>query len=90
MPIIRKKMDPDSCIACEGSGKSSQGFRCHPCNGTGKKRHESKEEVNQTKGYFEAIKASSPKKAGAKKSSQKVVGRGAKKQGTKKASTKKT
>lgn len=25
------------CVACSGTGKSSQGNRCFPCNGTGNK-----------------------------------------------------
>lgn len=28
----------ETCVACGGSGVSSRGGRCFPCNGTGKKR----------------------------------------------------
>ena len=32
-----KKVDSDTCVACSGSGLSSGGGRCFPCNGSGRK-----------------------------------------------------
>lgn len=32
-PPLRPK---EVCKACKGSGKSSKGKKCYPCNGTGK------------------------------------------------------
>jgi DnaJ-class molecular chaperone len=34
-----------TCKACEGSGKSSAGGKCFPCNGTGKYQPTSKKAV---------------------------------------------
>jgi len=34
--------DKATCKACQGSGRSSSGSRCMPCNGKGKKRKRGK------------------------------------------------
>ncbi len=41
-PTVIKRVDPNKCIACSGSGKASNGFRCHPCNGSGLKKPKEK------------------------------------------------
>lgn len=30
--------NPNMCIACQGSGKASNGFPCFPCGGSGRKK----------------------------------------------------
>lgn len=32
------KIPQRKCIACSGSGRSSKGFDCVPCHGTGKRK----------------------------------------------------
>ena len=34
----KPKIDHNKCVACGGSGKSSNGKACVPCNGVGRKR----------------------------------------------------
>jgi hypothetical protein len=35
MPIPKSKQKPPTCVACRGTGRSSNNTRCRPCDGTG-------------------------------------------------------
>lgn len=50
MPKIDERVRGEkTCIACEGSGKSSKGEPCRPCRGTGK-RAPMAEKINGDRG----------------------------------------
>jgi DnaJ-class molecular chaperone len=46
---LKEKKVTNPCKACEGSGKSSRGWDCYPCYGTGKEGERNKREQGGTR-----------------------------------------
>lgn len=54
--------EEERCVACSGTGKSSKGTKCKPCDGTGRKKVEDDEEEEEEKPAPKKKTKAEPKK----------------------------